>query len=274
MRRRCQHLKEASARAGPVSEIGPAPGRFCHEMGSYPYSAEEKRRADEVRDMFGSIARRYDLLNHLLSANIDRRWREACVREVLRRTALPHPKILDLGCGTADLALAFPRSSPVFGSDFSRPMLDIARKKINRSGRDKRVTLLAADALALPFADGAFDAVVSAFVVRNLANRTIGLAEMKRVLRPGGVVGILDFSMPAMPLLGRLCRFYILRVLPGIGQLVSGVSGAYRYLPESIGEFPGPDELSLELVRAGFLEVGCRRLTSGVAVLWSGRAPW
>ncbi len=223
--------------------------------------------------MFGSIAHRYDLLNHLLSLNIDRRWREICARDVLQRMALPHPKILDLGCGTADLALAFPKSSLVTCSDFSGPMLEIARKKIDRSGRGRRITPLAADALALPFADGAFDAVVSAFVMRNLANRTVGMAEMKRVLRPGGVVGILDFGVPTMPLLGRIYRFYILRILPRIGRLVSGVSEAYRYLPESVERFPGPDELSRELVLAGFAGVSHRLLTSGVAVLWTGRAP-
>lgn len=242
-------------------------------MSSYPYTVEEKQRADQARQMFGAIARRYDLLNHLLSGNVDRSWREVCVRGVLRRMTLPHPKILDLGCGTADLALAFPTDCLVFGGDFSRPMLDIARKKINRSGKDKHVSLLAADALALPFAAGAFDAVVSAFVVRNLANRTAGMAEMRRVLRPGGVVGILEFGMPAMPLLARLYRFYILRVLPRIGRLISGVSGAYSHLPDSIGKFPGPAELSRELARAGFTGVSYRLLMSGVAVLWTGKAP-
>ncbi len=242
-------------------------------MCNYPHSALERQRSDRVRDMFGSIAHRYDLLNHLFSLNIDKRWREACVRNVLLRISLPRPKILDLGCGTADLALAFPKSSFVFGSDFSRPMLDIARKKVDRAGQSTRITLLAADALALPFADGAFDAVVSAFVVRNFANRTVGMVEMKRVLRPGGVLGVLDFGIPATPLLGRLYRSYIIRVLPWIGGLVSGVSDAYRYLPESVERFPGPDELSRELTRAGFAGVGYRRLTGGVAVLWTGIAP-
>ncbi|NWG11910.1 MAG: ubiquinone/menaquinone biosynthesis methyltransferase [Acidobacteria bacterium] len=242
-------------------------------MSGYSYSTGEKQWADRMRAMFGSIARRYDLLNHLLSLNTDRYWRKVCVREVLRRTADAGPRVLDLGCGTADLSLAFPASSRVFAGDFSLPMLKMAKRKIRGAGIGRCVALLAADALMLPFEDAVFDAVVSAFVVRNLANRAAGVSEMKRVLRPGGLVGILDFGMPAMPLLGGLYRFYFFQVLPRIGRLVSEVSDAYRYLPQSVGEFPGPEALVRELEQAGFLEVQASSLTGGIAVLWTGRVP-
>lgn len=221
--------------------------------------------------MFGSIAGRYDFLNHFLSANIDRRWRKACVREVRNRTHVAHPRILDIGCGTADLSLECSRVGPVIGCDFSHPMLRLGMKKVNRAHYPHSVNLLEGDALVLPFPDASFDAVVSAFVLRNLADIPRGLAEMRRVLRPHGIVAILDFGLPDVPFLGSLYRFYFAQVLPRLGRLVSGVDGPYQYLPESVSTFPPPEELKKLMEKSGLGDVEHRSLTGGVAVLVLGR---
>jgi len=229
-------------------------------------------KAREVKEMFGAIAPRYDFLNHFLSLNIDRRWRRAFVREVSRRIALRDAAILDVGCGTGDLAIAFAELGPVVGGDFCSSMLRIAGVKAARARPVHPVTLVGGDALALPFADAAFDVVVSAFVLRNLASIPEGLAEMRRVLRPGGVLGIMDFSMPALPVLGRLYRLYFLKLLPRIGDLISGVRGPYSYLPDSVQSFPTPDRLIEELGKAGFVAMEHRLFTGGIAVLLLARA--
>jgi demethylmenaquinone methyltransferase / 2-methoxy-6-polyprenyl-1,4-benzoquinol methylase len=228
-------------------------------------------KARQVREMFGAIAGRYDFLNHFLSGNIDRRWRKICVREVARRLTVSKPHILDVGCGTADLSLAFSPLGPVTGCDFSHPMLQIGAAKAAIGQHPHPVALLEGDALALPFAGERFDAVVSAFVLRNLADAGEGLVEMRRVMRPGGVLGVMDFCMPSTPLLGKLYRAYFLGVLPKIGTWVSGVEGPYKYLPESVQTFPGPEELKELIIRAGFVEVEIRLLTGGIAVLLLAR---
>jgi len=227
----------------------------------------EQEQAQAVRTMFGAIAAKYDFLNHLLSGNIDRSWRTRTAREVERRIDVAHPRILDVGCGTADLALSFSRAGAVVGCDFCQPMLAIGREKISRARVPYPVDLLEGDALCLPFSDAAFDAVVSAFVLRNLANVEKGLHEMGRVLRSGGTLGILDFAMPKMPVIGSLYRFYFTNVLPRIGRWVSGSEGAYTYLPRSVQAFPPPERLR-ELVRsAGFNRVEFHYFTGGIAVL-------
>jgi demethylmenaquinone methyltransferase/2-methoxy-6-polyprenyl-1,4-benzoquinol methylase len=227
-------------------------------------------KSQQVRDMFGAIAGRYDFLNHFLSANRDRKWRETCVQEIEKRNIRPLPRILDIGCGTADLSLAFSRLGPVVGCDFSHPMLRIGLNKISESNHDLPLFLLEADALALPFADNAFDIVVSAFVLRNLADINQGLQEMRRVLRPGGLLGILDFGMPRMPLLSKFYRLYFLKILPKLGKMISGVDGPYGYLPTSVQSFPPVEELKEKVERAGFEKVEFRRLTSGIAILLVG----
>jgi demethylmenaquinone methyltransferase/2-methoxy-6-polyprenyl-1,4-benzoquinol methylase len=222
--------------------------------------------------MFGAIAGRYDFLNHLLSANIDRRWRNACLQEIEKRVAVSCPRVLDVGCGTADLSLVFSRLGSVVGCDFSRPMLRVGATKISADGRRPPVSLLEADALVLPFAANSFDVAVSAFVLRNLADMNRGLREMRRVLRPGGIVGILDFGMPRIPLLAALYRFYFVGILPKIGKVVSGVEGAYGYLPASVQTFPPVERLKEAVERAGFVNVEYRMLTAGIAVLVVGIA--
>ena len=222
--------------------------------------------------MFGAIAGRYDFMNHFLSANCDRRWRQACVREIEKRITVPQPKILDLGCGTADLSLAFSRLGAVFGCDFCHPMLQIGSQKIAGIVPLPPVSLLEADALVLPFADASFDVTVSAFVLRNLAGIDQGLREMRRVLRPGGFVGILEFGMPRVPILATVYRWYFLWILPRVGRLLSGVDGPYGYLPASVQAFPPVEELKKTVELAGFDHVEHRLLTGGIAILVVGRA--
>lgn len=223
--------------------------------------------------MFGSIARRYDLLNHLLSGNVDRLWRNRCVREVGKRIPVPGPRILDVGCGTGDLSLAFAELGPVVGCDFCHPMLVVGSEKIADARKWRHVSLLEGDALLLPFEDHAFDAVVSAFLLRNLVSTEKGLAEMYRVLRRGGVVAILDFAMPTAPVLGSLYRAYFRRVLPRIGKWVSGVDGPYNYLPESVEEFPSPPKIAEMVNGVGFDPCEVIRLTGGIAVLYVATRP-
>lgn len=233
-------------------------------------SLENKSR--HVRDMFGAIARRYDFLNHFLSANVDRRWRKICVREIERKNTVPDPRILDLGCGTADLSIAFSRLGAVVGCDFCYPMLRIGAKKISRCHCSEKVVLTGADALALPFANASFDVVVSSFVLRNLTDIESGFREARRVLRPGGLLGILDFGMPRNPVLAPFYRIYFQKILPRIGRIVSGVEGPYGYLPDSVQAFPTVEKLKDLAEDAGYRDVDYKLLTGGIAILLVGRA--
>ena len=226
-----------------------------------------------VQEMFSAIAGRYDFLNHFLSLNIDRYWRRICLLEVKKRLQVSTVRVLDLGCGTADLALEFADLGPVFGCDFSHPMLRIGAEKLARKRRPHPIYVLEGDAMALPFAERTFDAVVSAFVLRNLTDIRQGLAEMKRVLKPGGVLGILDFGVPRAPILRSLYLFYFTRILPSLGKIVSGVDGAYQYLPDSVRMFPPAEELQKVLSEVGFSAVRFRLLTFGVALLLIAESP-
>lgn len=236
--------------------------------GTTPAGAVTEREAAEwVRDMFGRVARRYDLANHLLSFNLDRYWRArtvARVRSILRR---PGANVLDLCCGTGDLllALAADRGGPVWGSDFCHPMLTAAVDKISRRGLDSRV--FESDALQIPARDGSFDLVTVAFGFRNLANYRRGLDEMRRVLRPGGLAAILEFSQPPNPLFAALYNFYSRRVLPAIGGALSGSKDAYRYLPESVRKFPSAQQLAEQMRETGFRNVTFERMTGGIVCL-------
>jgi demethylmenaquinone methyltransferase/2-methoxy-6-polyprenyl-1,4-benzoquinol methylase len=229
--------------------------------------AGEAEKTIRVRSMFGAIAGKYDFLNHFLSANIDRFWRQTCVLEVTKRISFPAPKILDVGCGTADLSLAFSELGPVVGCDFCQPMLQVGLNKASAGRKRNAVTLLNADALALPFTDESFDVVASAFVLRNLADMNLGIREMRRVLRPGGVMAILDFGMPESALFAAFYRFYFLKILPRLGRLLSGVDGPYQYLPDSVQSFPSAAKLKKMAEQEGFSKVEHRFLTGGVAVL-------
>jgi demethylmenaquinone methyltransferase/2-methoxy-6-polyprenyl-1,4-benzoquinol methylase len=219
--------------------------------------------------MFDGIAPRYDLLNRVLSAGIDRRWRRACVDDL----ALPAPsRVLDLCCGTADLALELLRRDPghrVVGADLSVEMLRRGAAKLAGRGWSARSWLLAGDAEKLPFPDAAFEGAMVAFGIRNVAGTAAALREVRRVLRPGASFVILEFSMPR-GVLGTLYRLYFGRILPRVGGLVSGNPGAYRYLPDSVARFKTPRELASLMEAAGFSQVRWRALTGGVAQLYRG----
>ena len=223
--------------------------------------------------MFGGIAARYDLLNHLLSANIDRRWRRL-VAERLRPALGPDSCVLDVACGTGDLALAVQEAAPaarVVGADFCRPMLEIAARKSSPAGR--AIPFVEGDAMRLPFAEKTFDAVTIGFGLRNLSSVEGGLRELFRVLRPGGVAAVLEFSCPVVPGFRALFQFYFSRVLPLIGGAVSGSRGAYAYLPDSVSRFPDQRRLAGMMCGAGFEEVRFENLTGGIAALHIGTRP-
>jgi demethylmenaquinone methyltransferase/2-methoxy-6-polyprenyl-1,4-benzoquinol methylase len=221
--------------------------------------------------MFTAIAPRYDLLNHVLSCNIDHLWWRRTARTFSHILSQPEAIVLDLCCGTGDMTFALRRragkSSPkILGADFSHAMLTRADQK------SKGTTLrwVEADALNLPFVAASFHLVTSAFGFRNLANYDAGLSEIARVLRPGGECGILDFGEPA-GVIGKLYRFYFRIVLPKVGTLISGVKGPYAYLPVSVARFPGPSEMLERMQRAGFRDVSWTPYTFGIAGLYRGK---
>jgi demethylmenaquinone methyltransferase/2-methoxy-6-polyprenyl-1,4-benzoquinol methylase len=221
-----------------------------------------------VRSMFARIARRYDLLNRLLSGGVDQRWRRATVREA---GALEGRVALDLCCGTGDLSVLLAAAGArVVGVDFTPEMLRLAAPKRAPGAGGLFVQ---GDALAVPVASASVDVVTIAFGLRNLADRARGLAEMARVLRPGGKALVLEFSLPSGALVGRLYRAYFTRALPALGRVVSGDSEAYSYLPRTVLGWPSPEDLSRELGAAGLVECGFRRLWRGIACLHWGRRP-
>jgi demethylmenaquinone methyltransferase / 2-methoxy-6-polyprenyl-1,4-benzoquinol methylase len=234
-------------------------------------AANEQAAAQWVRGMFGRIAPRYDLLNHLLSFNLDKRWRARTVARVAEILDRPDARVLDLCCGTGDVALALESRArrPVLASDFCHPMLVESRRKI--TARGFRTPVFEADALSLPLAGDSLDLITVAFGFRNLANYQRGLEEMLRVLKPGGVAAILEFSQPSNRAFGALYGFFSTRVLPSIGGMISGSPDAYSYLPESIRKFPGADQLALDMLRAGFSRVEFERMTGGAVALHLGR---
>lgn len=221
--------------------------------------------------MFGQVAHRYDLANHLLSANIDKHWRARTVQKVRDVLVRPGAKAMDLACGTGDLLIALERAAGrgLIGSDFCHPMLKGAAAKI-RAGR-LGSGLVEADALALPVADASLDLITIAFGFRNLANYRAGLREMRRAIRPGGAVAILEFSQPPNRLFRSFYNWYSRRVLPLIGGAISGAPEAYRYLPESVRKFPGAEELAQMMREAGFATVQWEYMTFGIVALHVGR---
>jgi len=239
--------------------------------GSTPQgSHNEQEAAHWVRGMFGRVAHRYDLANHLLSFNIDRYWRAHTVRRTRAILARPDARVLDICCGTGDLVLALAkRGRPVFGSDFCHPMLVAAHAKIER--RRAPAVLFESDALALPLRDASLDLITVAFGFRNLANYQSGLLEMRRVLRPGGMAAILEFTQPPNAAFAALYNLYSRRVLPWIGGLISGSRDAYTYLPESVRKFPVAPELAAMMRRTGFADVNFEYLTGGIVALHLGR---
>jgi demethylmenaquinone methyltransferase/2-methoxy-6-polyprenyl-1,4-benzoquinol methylase len=227
-------------------------------------SAEEHAR--RVRDMFARISPRYDLLNHLLSVNIDKRWRRRVV-EKLEPWVSRESRILDVACGTGDLSIALFESigARVTGVDFCRPMLERAARK------QAKIAFVEGDALRLPFDGEVFDAVTIAFGLRNLSSVKQGLDELRRVLKPNGRAAILEFSRPVVPGFRSLAAAYCTRLLPRIGGMISGSRSAYEYLPDSVSRFPDQERLSAMMSEAVFADVSFENLTGGIAALHTGR---
>ena len=237
------------------------------------------KSAARVRSMFAAIAGRYDLLNHLLSLNIDQSWRDRAARRLYDRLADgPSGPILDCCTGTCDLALTFDRVArgqrPIVGIDFTPELLRLGAVKLKRRGRTERITLGQGDALRLPFASNTFAASMVAFGLRNVADTQGGIDELTRVVQPGGVVAILEFSRPRGPVLGRAYLSFFRDILPRIGQTIApNTHNAYGYLPQSVLEFPdGPDMIAL-LERRGLTDVTAHPLTVGIATLYLGVKP-
>lgn len=236
--------------------------------GTTPAGASTEREAAAwVRDMFGRVAPRYDLANHLLSFNIDRAWRRRTVDRVSPILQRPKARVLDLCCGTGDLMLALEqrRGAPVLGSDFCHPMLTAARDKTAR--RNFRSKVFEADGLALPVAAGSLDLITIAFGFRNFSNYDAGLAELRRVLRPGGMLAILEFTQPPNAAFRALYNVYSRHILPILGGAISGAPDAYTYLPDSVRKFPDAPGLAARIASAGFADVRFEYLTLGIVAL-------
>jgi demethylmenaquinone methyltransferase/2-methoxy-6-polyprenyl-1,4-benzoquinol methylase len=244
--------------------------------GTRPEGArDETEAAAHVREMFGQIAPRYDLLNHLLSLDIDKLWRRRVARTFSVELHDSNARVLDLCCGTGDLAFSFRKEAPsgaeIIGSDFALEMLVRARAKAAAAGA--AVEFVEADALRLPFADASFDLLSCAFGFRNLANYERGLREIIRVLKPGGAASILEFAEPPGKAFGAFYRFYFRHVLPFLGGMISGNASAYLYLPSSVSKFPSPEDLKSQFEHVGFIDVRFERWTGGIVTLHTGRKP-
>lgn len=250
--------------------------------GTQPQGARDEREAAaRVQQMFTRIAPRYDFLNHFLSFSLDRLWRRRTAEEFLPILRRPDAAILDLCCGTGDLAFALDRAREkalcyaagarrkIIGSDFVQPMLTRARQKA--AAQSRRAEFAAADALNLPFPSSIFDLVTSAFGFRNLANYEQGLREIARVLKPGGEVGILEFSEPENGPMASVFRFYFRQVLPRVGGAISGNAEAYSYLPASVTKFPSRQALAALMQQVGFTNVTFAAWNFGSVVLHTAR---
>ena len=245
-----------------------------------PGATDEAAAAQAVRQMFDSIAPRYDLLNHVLSANIDRLWWRRTARRFHSVLARPESSILDICCGTGDMTMALlrhrPRGAcPILAADFARAMLSRGAQKFGADARKPPIPYaipLEADALHLPLRDASLDLIVTAFGFRNLANYEAGLREFFRVLKPGGQLGILEFSEPG-GLIGKAYAVYFRRVLPAIGRAICGRQGPYNYLPASVGSFPTPTEMLALMRAAGYAACAWQPYTFGIAGLYTAARP-
>ena len=227
-------------------------------------------KGTNIQQMFGAIAPRYDFLNRLLSLGIDRRWRTKAVRLLKYREG---SRILDVATGTGDVALEIARTTPssvkITGADFCHEMIELGKAKVATSPYAERIDFLVAPCEDLPFPNNTFDSITIAFGIRNVVDRKLGLAEMWRVLQPGGRLIILEFSTPRSQLFRQIYYFYFRRLLPMIGGLFSRYN-AYKYLPDSVLEFPSHEEFSLMIAEAGFKNIHIHELTFGIATIYAG----
>lgn len=244
-------------------------GNNVEKITPYGSQGDNRHKASQVRDMFDNIAPAYDTMNRLMTLGIDRSWRHRCVKKV----AAAHPSaILDLATGTGDMAIEMARAIPaahVTGADLSQGMIDIGRQKVERHGLQERVTLEVADALALPFPDGSFDVITIAFGVRNFEHLEDGYREMQRVLRPGGLLVVLELTPPASAVVKPFYNLYTRGIIPAIGRMVSRDSRAYTYLPQSIAAVPARDRMTAIMTHAGLKNAAWQNLTLGVATIYT-----
>jgi demethylmenaquinone methyltransferase/2-methoxy-6-polyprenyl-1,4-benzoquinol methylase len=236
------------------------------------HAADLSKSPGKISAMFDAIAPRYDFLNHVLSAGIDRRWRSRAIRS-LRLTG--GERVLDVCTGTADLAIAARTATPgaarVVGVDFAGAMLDVGRDKVKRAGLARDVTLVRGDATRIPVADASVDAVTVAFGIRNVDDVSAACREMCRVLKRGGALAILEFAIPTVPIVRTAYLMYFRHILPRVGRLVSRHSAAYEYLPDSVGAFATPTQLMNTLRASGFVDVAAVRMTFGIVFLYTAR---
>jgi len=237
-------------------------------MAALPYKHSEQSKKDQVEEMFDNISPKYDLLNHVLSLNIDKVWR----RNTIRKLSDKNPtSILDIATGTGDFAITASekiKNAKIIGIDISAGMLEVGVQKIKKKALSERIELQKADSEALPFENAKFDAAIVGFGVRNFENLQKGLAEIYRVLKPGGVFYVLEFSKPKKSPFRQLYKFYFTKILPTIGRLISKDSRAYTYLPESVNEFPDGDNFLTILAEVGFVKNKCFPQTFGIASIY------
>ena len=236
-------------------------------------NTEQQRTRERVKRMFDDIAPTYDRLNHILSLSIDRLWRKRVVRIVRRANA---KRILDMATGTGDLAIAMARNikeATVLGADLSPDMLEVAKQKVARAGLTERISLTECDAEHVTLPDESVDAVTVAFGVRNFENREACLRELVRVIRPGGMLVVLEFSNPRNALIGWFYRIYSHKILPAIGGAISHNRNAYQYLPESVDTFPTPEEFMKMLCGAGLTAPKARSQSFGIAQIYTAQKP-
>jgi len=239
-------------------------------MAVLPYKDSSDTKKAQIARMFDTISGKYDLLNHLLSAGIDIRWRK---KTIAKLHSLQPEVILDIATGTADLAIAACKLNPkkVIGVDISEGMLDIGREKIKRLNYTDTIELKTADSENLPFPPNSFDAVMVAFGVRNFENLDLGLKNMYEVLKPGGMVVILEFSRPSVFPLKQMYNLYLRNLLPCVGKMLSKDKAAYSYLPESVSQFPSGEQFLKILEGEGFKDLSLEPLTFGISTIYTGK---
>ena len=233
-------------------------------------TANEQAHAQAVREMFSGIAKRYDFLNHFLSINIDKRWRRLVRQKLEKELSKPNALVLDVACGTGDLSVELQQHAvaKVIGTDFCRPMLAVARDKNTKNNLS--IPYVEGDGMNLSFPDNTFDAVTIAFGLRNFSNWLDGIKELRRVLKIGGKLVVLEFSTPIVPGFKQIFNLYFTQVLPRIGGAVSGSRGAYEYLPDSVSRFPDQKNLVRMMGEVGFTNIDYKNLTGGIAAMHFG----
>ncbi|MFV0592886.1 MAG: bifunctional demethylmenaquinone methyltransferase/2-methoxy-6-polyprenyl-1,4-benzoquinol methylase UbiE [Draconibacterium sp.] len=237
-----------------------------------PYKQSQQSKRGQVEEMFDNISPKYDLLNHLLSVNIDKLWRRRTIKKL---KAFEPKQILDIATGTGDFAIAATKLGDVkvVGIDISEGMLNVAREKISKKGLSEKITVQKADSENLPFEGAGFDAVIVGFGVRNFEHLEEGLEEIYRVLKPKGTFFVLEFSKPEKAPFKQIYQFYFKRILPAIGRIISKDQSAYTYLPESVNEFPDGDDFLTILKSVGFINNRCYRQTFGIASIYEAHKP-